>query len=116
MSIRNDVAIAIKTALFDDLTQESKDIFLEYGFSMEASIRDNQHDASLWVATDVKWYHKSHHDLQTFYYELQSCEHDHQDYLIVVTNPNDPEFNAADIGGWHENPWELSKTASISWA
>jgi len=117
MGVRSDVAIAMRKCVYNHLSPEAREVLDEYGFVEEDTVDAGEDAGTLFVTRDIKWYHTSNDDLVEFYKHLEDC-HDEADYLIVEACHDYPESDEANEGLWHDNPWGVFKSVSvsISWA
>jgi len=108
MGIRSEVVACFKNEAYQGLSDEAKRTIGEYfGDYVERGA-----EGLLFYVDYVKWYDSSYADLISLYKELSEAEED--DFLIVVATPERPDFDESDIGDWHENPWNVYKSVSVS--
>ncbi len=111
MGIRSDVALAIKNQAFLSLSEISKQTISDW-FDKPVE-RDHDEGATLFVATDVKWYNDMFNDLMALYQDLLK-NIDDEDYYLIKACPEYPGDDSSDIGGWYENPFGIHKCVSVS--
>jgi len=110
MGIRSDVAVALKKNVWDGLSEESRSTLTEWFHEPESTTKEGH---VLLHNEHIKWYHDSHKDLRDFYSELL-YNFDDEDYLIVKACHDYPETTNGDLGEWHDNPWNIYKSVSVS--
>ena len=107
MGVRSDVAIAVKKETFAALSVRSqlfvRETFGEAGENEEGLLFHTEH---------IKWYTQSNPEITKLYEELY--ELDDESYLIIQACHDYPETTDGDIGGWHENPWEVFRDVRVS--
>ena len=111
MGIRSDVALAIKNEAFLSLSPKSKQTI--HDWFGKPSDRDHDEGAVLFQADSVKWYHECFQDLVELYSDLHQLP-DCESYLLIKACDEYPADEEADTGEWHENPFGIYKSVSVS--
>ena len=127
MGVRSDVGIAMKEYVFQNLSERAKKFLEEYCFEERSTVvaKDLSQEGTrltkddlgtLFITTDVKWYHQDYEDIQAFYTHLEEC-HDEEDYLIIAACSEYPGDEDGNAGEWHDNPFNLQQQISVelSW-
>ena len=104
MSIRSDVAVALKKSLVDGLTEEQKTTW----FGSCHSKHDHA-EGTLYHWEHTKWYY----DCDDPLYEWLSSQND-EDFLVVVACHDYPESAEGSLGAWRDNPWNIYRRVSVS--
>jgi len=107
MGVRSDVGVALKNSLFEQLTDDQKKSW--FGDATEILYHM---DGALYVWRDVKWYVEEYKEIEEMYAWLKKKSL--EDFLIVVACHDYPGSDEDDCGGWHDNPWGLSRSVSVS--
>ena len=100
MGHRSDVGVAIKTEIYNNLSNESKEFL-----NTADEIYDHK-EGKLFIFTSYKWYVRIYNYINNFYSELSSVSR--EDYLIIVTE-------GKDSGDWYDNPFELCKVTKLNY-
>ena len=121
MGVRSDVGIAMKEYVFQNLSEKAKKFLEEWGFEEQTvyqpeTEKDEDDAGRLFMTTDVKWYHHSYDDIIAFMRHLND-DHDDDDWLVLQACHDYPDSNDGDEGGWHDNPFDFTKSVSVelSW-
>ena len=112
MGIRSDVGIAIKNDVYDQLSVRTK-LFIQDHFSQEDHIKEGEEGGRLFHTSDVKWY-VDFSEIARIYEELDKIDEMGESYLIIKGCYEYPESIEDDAGCWHDNPWDMYRSVSVS--
>lgn len=108
MSTFSDVAIAIKTDLYNSLDPKLRGWLLT---NFETALKHEE--GMLFHAESIKWY-QTHDEVAALTRALAEQDQGGESWLIIDACHCHPTDDDGDEGGWIENPWGLRKQVTIS--
>jgi hypothetical protein len=109
MSTFSDVAIAIKTELYDSLDPKLRGWLL---VNFDTTLKHEE--GILFHTSGIKWYQATHEPITALYKAFYDHDPDGESYYIIDACHCFPESDDGDEGGWIENPWGIRKAVQIS--